>query len=95
MAKNKITIEQLARMTQNEFAATQRGIRALREEVRSGFTEIRHGFAGLQEEMRAGFAGVQDAIRVSAREIVELKARQEQQELRIRRLERKAGVAKR
>ncbi len=94
MAKKKITIEELARMSQNQFAAIQK-------EMRSGFGELRQQMGGLREEihqgfaeMRTGFAGVQDAIRVSAREIVELKARQEQQELRIRRLERIAGLAR-
>lgn len=102
MAKKKITIEDLARMSQNQFAAMQRGIRSGFGELRQEIGTLRNEVGGLREEiqqgfaeMRTGFASVQDAIRVSAREIVELKARQEQQELRIRRLERKAGVAKR
>jgi chromosome segregation ATPase len=100
-SKKNITLDELAGMTQREFSTVrsemhdgfeglQKQINELRQEMYRGFKEMREGFA----QVRQAISDLTLSIKVLSSELTEMKARQDDHERRIRRLEQAAGLAK-
>jgi|SRR3989344_5063622 len=89
----KMTIEKLARMSQNEFTA----IRSDTSELKDGLRNIKEDIGILRRDMEAGFEGVShgmkaimkklNAIQADVIEIHDLRSR-------VERLEKKVGLQK-
>lgn len=86
----KMTIEKLARMSQNEFTA-------IRVEVKEGFERSREDMNILRRDMEAGFSGVSHGMKAILEKLNSLQndvVETHDLRSRVERLEKKVGLSR-